>query len=350
MTTYRLPAEWEPHEAVWFAWPHNNTDWPGKFAAIPWVYGEMVRLLTPDDEARIIVADEAQEERARRVLDRCGADMSAIRFYHAPMDRSWTRDCCPAFVELTGGGEEKGAAVLFRFNGWAKYKTHLRDALVTARVAEWAGLKSVAAMREGRRVVLEGGAIDVNGRGTILTTEECLLSKRKQVRNPGLGKKDYEELFAEYFGATNTLWLGCGVAGDDTHGHVDDVCRFVNRDTVVLCMEDNPKDENYAPLRENRERLTSMRLEDGAKIQVAELPMPGPLYYEGLRLPASYANFLIGNKTVLVPTFNDPNDRIALGLLGDLFPDRVVRGIHAVDLVLGLGSVHCLTHEQAACS
>ena len=346
MTTYRLPAEWEPHEAIWFAWPHNRTDWPSKFAAIPWVYGEMVRLLAPDDEARIIVADEAQEERVRRVLERCGAEMSGIRFHHAPMDRSWTRDCCPAFVEQVGEG---GAAVLFRFNGWAKYKTHLRDALVAGRVAEWTGLKAVTAEREGRHVVLEGGAIDVNGQGAILTTEECLLSKRKQVRNPGFGKKEYEALFAEYFGAPNTLWLGRGIAGDDTHGHVDDVCRFVNRDTVVLCMESDPKDENYAPLRENRERLESMRLEDGSKIQVAELPMPGPLYYEGVRLPASYANFLIGNRTVLAPTFNDPKDRIALGLLGDLFPGRVVRGIHAVDLVLGLGSVHCLSHEQAAC-
>jgi agmatine deiminase len=194
--------------------------------------------------------------------------------------------------------------------------------------------------------VLEGGGIDVNGRGTLLTTEECYLDPKTQVRNPGLGRSEFEAVMKSYLGATNVFWLGGGVVGDDTHGHVDDICRFVNPNTVVLIRESNPKDINYRPLAENWERILDLRLEDGSKPEVVALPVPAPLFFDGERLPASYANFYISNAAVIVPTFNDPNDRVALGILGELFKDRTVLGIHAVDLVLGFGTLHCLTQQQ----
>ena len=196
------------------------------------------------------------------------------------------------------------------------------------------------------KIVLEGGSIDVNGRGTLLTTEECLLDPKVQTRNPGLSRYEIENVFRETLGITNTLWLGKGIAGDDTHGHVDDLCRFVNPGTVVLCHEENPQDVNYKPLAENRERLQGMHLENGRAVEVIDLPMPAPLFFAGVRLPASYANFYIANAAVLVPTFNDPKDRIALGILAEVFPDRPVIGIHAVDLVWGLGTLHCLTQQE----
>jgi agmatine deiminase len=236
--------------------------------------------------------------------------------------------------------------VRYRFNAWAKYPNWKKDTLMPGRASKKLRKDLIEPKHGGRHVVLEGGSIDVNGSGSLITTEECLLDPETQVRNPGFQKNDYEEVFRRYMGVTNVLWLNKGIAGDDTHGHVDDICRFVNRNTVVLASEGNSMDANYAHLKENRERLEGMRLEDGSKVQVVELPLPGPLFYDGLRLPASYANFYIANAAVIVPTFNDPNDRVALGILSELITDRPVVGIHAVDLVLGFGTLHCLTQQQ----
>jgi len=344
---FRHPAEWEPHEATWIGWPSNRTDWPGKFAPIPWVYGEIVRKLAPGELVRILVNSKVHEAGARRVLTRAGVDLTCVEFLAFPTNRGWTRDSGPIYLRRSKPRPEL-AIVRFRFNGWARYPDWQKDDAVPERAARALGCRLFRAEVAGRGMVLEGGSIDVNGRGTLLTTEECLLDSVTQVRNPGLGRTEVEAALRHYLGATNILWLGRGIAGDDTHGHVDDFCRFVGPRTVVLCHENNPHDPNYGPLEENRERLESMRLEDGSKIDVVSIPMPAPLYFDGQRLPASYANFYIANAAVLVPTFNDPNDRIALGALAELIRDRPVVGIHAVDLVWGLGTLHCLTHEQPA--
>jgi agmatine deiminase len=344
---FAMPAEWDKHEATWVGWPHNKTDWPGKIAPIHWVYGEIARKIAQGEIARIIVNNEAHEAQARRVLDKVGADFSRIEFFRFPTNRGWTRDFGPMFVKRQARRSEV-AIVDFQFNAWAKYKDFEKDDRVPEFAAEALGLKIFAVEYKNRRVVLEGGAIDVNGRGTLLSTEECLLDKQTQARNPDLGKAEIEEAMRRFLGVRHIVWLGKGIAGDDTHGHVDDICRFVNHNTVVLCREKNSADYNHAVLEENFERLKDARLEDGAKLKVVDLPMPAPLYFEGRRLPASYANFYITNAAVLVPTFNDENDRKALGILAELFKDRPVVGIHAVDLVWGLGTLHCLTQQQPA--
>lgn len=341
---FSMPAEWEPHEATWLAWPHNPTDWPDKLETIRWVYGEIVRKLATGEIVRILVNTAAQQEAASRRLARAGADTGKVEFIVHPTNRGWTRDSGPVFVRR--GGET--AIVDFHFNAWAKYPDWQKDRRVPERAAKRLGKRLFHARSGGRDFVLEGGGIDVNGRGTLLTTEECYLDPKVQVRNPGLGRKEYEAALKECLGVTNIFWLAGGVAGDDTHGHVDDTCRFVTPQTVALIREDNPRDVNYRALARNWERIGDLRLEDGSKPEVVALPMPGPLSFDGDRLPASYANFYISNSAVLVPTFNDQNDRVALGILGELFKDRPVIGIHAVDLVLGLGTLHCLTQQQPA--
>ena len=342
---FRMPAEWEPHAATWIAWPHNRTDWPGKFTAIPWVYGEIVRKLAPGEIVCIIVDSQAHEERARRVLSRVGVDLTRVEFFRFPTNRGWTRDFGPMFVARDRKRSEVAIA-RFRFNAWAKYRDWKKDDRVPERAARALGCRIFAARVNNRDVVLEGGAIDVNGRGTLITTEECLLDQRVQARNPDLSREDIEAAVCNNLGVINVLWLGRGIEGDDTHGHVDDLCRFVNSTTVVICREENPRDYNHAVLEETIDRLKSMRLENGSKIEFVPLPMPSPLVFDGQRLPASYANFYIANSAVLVPTFNDPNDRLALGILSELITDRPVVGIHAVDLVWGLGTLHCLTQQQ----
>jgi len=340
-----MPAEWEPHAATLLAWPSNRADWPGKFQPIPWVFAEIVRHLVPGERVRLIVQSERREARVRGLLARAGVDASQVSFLCQTTDRGWMRDVSPCFVVRTRNDRRDLAGVHFGFNGWAKYRNWKRDSEIPARLASELGIPLFRAEWQGRQVILEGGAIEVNGQGTLLTTEECLLDPVVQVRNPGFTASDYAEVFRRYLGVTNVVWLGKGIAGDDTHGHVDDLCRFVNADTVVLCAETNPRDGNCRALCENRERLEGARLETGARLNVVSLPMPEPLLFDGVRLPASYANFYIANQTVLVPTFNDPSDRVALGVLAELFPDRPVVGVHAVDLVWGLGTVHCLSHE-----
>ena len=357
---YRRPAEWEPHEATWIAWPHQREDWPGKFAPVPWVYTEIVRHLHLREQVNILVHDRRARRRARVALAAAGIDPASdnIRFVPAATDRSWLRDTVPCFIvrAMTNplGDEHAVATVAWRFNGWAKYPNHRRDARLPRKLSRRLQLRRFKPRYEpehghvgkARRVVIEGGAIDTNGRGTLLTTEECLLSPEVQVRNPGLDRAGYERLFADYLGARHTIWLGRGIAGDDTHGHVDDIARFVDEQTVVAAVEANPDDPNHDPLQENLERLRSAVDQDGRPLRVVTLPMPEPVVFEGFRLPASYANFYIANGLVLVPTFNDPNDRTALNTLAELFPGREVVGIHSADLVLGLGTLHCLSHEQ----
>ena len=350
---FRMPAEWEPHAATWLAWPHEKSDWPGKFEPIPWVYGEVVRHLAPGERVRILVENEAHEKGARKILKRVGVDLSRLDFFRIPTDRSWTRDFCPLFLR---GPDGEVAIANWKFNGWAKYPNHTRDDAVSDVLArrlkrrQWKPTFTAEKVGRGappkpRRLVLEGGSLDVNGRGTLITTEECLLSE-VQARNPGLGREQLERALGEWLGVRKVLWLGEGIVGDDTHGHVDDLARFVDPRTVVVCVEDDPLDDNFYRLRDNCERLEKMTDQDGQPLRVLPLPMPQPVILDGQRLPASYANFYIGNRAVLVPTFNDPNDRRALATLAELFPSRKVVGIHAVDLVWGLGTLHCMTQQE----
>ena len=342
-----MPAEWERHEATWLAWPHHRTDWPDKLDTIRWVYGEIVRPITPREIVRLLVNSQAEERLARHYLARAGADLRRVEFIMHPTNRGWMRDSGPIFVKRRRPKPET-AIVHFHFNAWAKYPDWQKDRRVPEMAARLLGQRLFRAQHGGRNFVLEGGGIDTNGRGTLLTTEECYLHPKVQVRNPGLSRHEIDQTLRQYLGATNVFWLVAGPVGDDTHGHIDDICRFVNPNTVVLIKETNRHDANYRPLSENWERIQDLRLEDGAKPNIVPLPMPAPVHFDGYRLPASYANFYIANAAVLVPTFNDPKDRIALGTLAELFPDRAVVGIHAVDLVLGFGTLHCLSQQQPA--
>jgi agmatine deiminase len=341
-----MPAEWERHEATWLAWPHHATDWPGKLDTIRWVYGEMVRKIAAGEMVRMVVDSRKDEKIARAYLTRAGAGTGRVEFVTHPTNRGWTRDSGPIFVRRRSSRRTETAIVHFHFNAWAKYPDWKKDRRLPETAAKYLGKRLFDAQSDGTDFVLEGGGIDVNGRGTLITTEECYLDPKVQVRNPGMGRPEYEAVLQKYLGASNVLWLAGGVVGDDTHGHVDDICRFVNPTTLVLIRETNTSDINHRPLEENWERIQDFRLEDGSKPEVVALPMPAPLYFDGERLPASYANFYISNAAVIVPTFNDRNDRVALGILGDLFKDRPVIGIHAVDLVLGFGTLHCLTQQQ----
>ncbi len=343
---YYLPSEWDSHEATWLGWPHNTQDWPGRFSPIPWVYAEITRYISRNEKVRIIVENDDHRKKAEHVLKSVELNFSNIEFFKLSTNRGWMRDSGPAFLKESKSSNI--AAVNFRFNGWAKYDNFKKDEKLPVFIAEKFGLERSVPIHKNRHVVLEGGSIDTNGSGTLITTEECLLDEITQVRNPGFTKLDYEDIFKNYLGISQTIWLGKGIVGDDTHGHIDDLCRFVTKDTVVLVQETNYNDSNYHLLKENRERLEGVKLQDGTPLSVIELPMPAPVIFKGERLPASYANFYFSNYAVLVPTFNDPNDKNALGILSELITDRPVIGIHAVDLVWGLGTLHCLTHEQPA--
>jgi agmatine deiminase len=351
---FRMPAEWEPHEATWLAWPHNPEDWPGKFSAIPWLYAEIVRLLAARELVHILVEDAKARQRVMRILERAGADLDQVSLHLWPTDRSWTRDTGPIFVRKDGvrNTEGKVAITNWRFNGWAKYDNWKLDDKFPERAAKLLKLPAwqpVVEFGRGKksRLVLEGGSIDVNGQGAMLTTEECLLSEVQQ-RNPGVSREQLERAFHDYLGIDHVIWLGNGIAGDDTHGHVDDITRFVAPATILTAIEPNMSDANHKPLAENLARLKAARTPQGKQFTIVELPMPRPVFFRGQRLPASYANFYIANGLVLMPTFHDPNDRIALNTLAEVFPGREVIGIHAVDLVWGLGTLHCMTQQQPA--
>lgn len=342
-----IPAEWERHEATWLTWPHTAKDWPGKFEVIPWVYGEMARKISAGENLRLIIRHEKDKEMARHVLSRSGVNLRKVQFVVHPTNRGWTRDTGPIFLK-SGNQHSETAIVHFHFNAWAKYDDWAKDTKIPETAARLLRKPLFHAECNGRPFTVEGGGIEVNGRGTLLSTEECYLHPKIQVRNPGLGKPEIEATLKRYVGATNIFWLAKGPKGDDTHGHIDDICRFVNPKTLVLVRENNPHDANYRALAENWERIGDCRLEDGSRPEVIALPMPAPLCFDGVRLPASYANFYICNAAVIVPTFNDPADRVALGILSELFRDRPVVGIHSVDLVWGRGSLHCLTQQQPA--
>jgi len=362
---YRLPAEWEPHAATWLAWPHYQGDWPGRFEPIPWVYAEIIRSLAKRERVELIVNSAVRARQAQRVLERADAFSTNVRFHRWPSNRVWLRDSGCIFVtaqpraarpdtaeptvSLPRGRRSpaKPQALKFRFNAWAKYSNWRHDEKIGSLMAKTAGFEEIRPLAAGNKIVLEGGSIDVNGAGTILTTEECLLSK-VQERNPHMARVHYEKTFADYLGAPNTIWLGRGIVGDDTHGHVDDLARFVSTNTVVTMIEPNAKDANHSPLRANLRRLQNARDQDGKQLTVVELPMPQAVIFEGRRLPASYANFYVANGVVLAPVFNRPNDRIALNTLTELFPTREIVPIYSGDFIWGLGAMHCMTQQQPA--
>ena len=340
--SYRMPAEWEKQRSVWLLWPHQQADWPGKFAPIPWVWSEIVRHITVGQKVSLVVRDDRMKKQVIECLKLAGIPLKQIEFILAPSNRAWARDSGAIFVE---DAKKRKVALDWRFNGWAKYPNHKHDDKLPVAISDFLKVERVQPFHKNKRIVLEGGSIDVNGKGTLLTTEECLLSK-KQERNPGFESADYETLFEKYLGIQNVVWLDKGIVGDDTHGHVDDLARFTDATTIAIATEVNTKDENYTLLKENVKRLKKARDPKGKPFDIIELPMPKAVVFEGQRLPASYANFLITNQTVLVPTFNDPNDRIALNLLAQAFPKRDVVGIHSVDLVWGLGTIHCLSQQE----
>jgi agmatine deiminase len=341
----RMPAEWEPHRATWIAWPHHEPDWPGKFEPIPWVYAEIVRILARSEPIELLCHSEDVADRARGCLLAHGVELDRVRLHIVPTDRVWLRDSAPTAV-LDGANQV--ILLNWAFNAWAKYDNWQLDALVGTAMAEITQLERREPRRPHgtERLVLEGGGIETNGQGLLMVTEEWLLSDT-QIRNPGLERRDYERLFEEWLGVRSTIWLGASCVGDDTHGHVDDVARFVSADTVVVAVDPDPRDDNHVPSMDNLVRL-KMAARDPAlgPLRIVQLPFPRPVIMSGERLPASYANFYVANGVVVVPTFNDPNDRVALSILSDLFPGREVVGIHARDLVWGLGTLHCLTQQE----
>ncbi|WP_299780981.1 agmatine/peptidylarginine deiminase [uncultured Formosa sp.] len=338
---YRIPAEWEDQEGVLLCFPYNGKDWPGKFQAIQWAFVEFIKKIAQVEKVFLVVKTEAQKISVNEKLELAHVNLNHINYILHRTNRSWMRDSGPIIVKNKG----KRVALNFNFNGWAKYANYKLDRGVPKIVSETIKADLMQVMHNGKPVVLEGGAIDTNGKGTLLTSEECLLHPTTQVRNENFTKADYEAVFKEYLGVTNVIWLGDGIVGDDTHGHIDDLCRFVNEDTIITVLEDNPEDSNYKALQDNLKRLQESKLETGKSPKIVTLPMPKPLFFDGLQIPASYANFLILNKTVLVPTFNDSNDYVALNVIADCFPNREVIGMSAIDLIWGFGTLHCLSQQ-----
>jgi agmatine deiminase len=341
---YFMPAEWETHTATWIGWPHNPEDWPGRFQPIPWVYADIVRHLSKDEDVHILVNNEASEKKARRLLQRVKASLARVHFHRWPTNRGWLRDSGPIFLK---NRNQPLALTNWKFNAWAKYEDWQYDDQIPDQVAKHLGLTQWQPQWQGQRVVLEGGSIDTNGAGILLTTLECQLSDIQQ-RNPGLSRENLESVFQNYLGIEQVIWLNRGIVGDDTHGHVDDITRFVKPNTIITVTENRREDENYLLLAENLDILKSAKNLQGKPFEIIELPMPAPIIFDGQRLPASYANFYIANQRVLAPTFNDPQDRIALNKLAEVFPEREVTGIHCGDLIWGLGTLHCLSQQQPA--
>ncbi len=339
--TWRFPAEWEKQQGILLCFPHNGNDWPGKYGAIQWAFVEFIKKVATFEEVFLVVASEELKNKVLHLLQTAHVNVDKVSFIIHKTNRSWMRDSGPIIVK--NGKERK--ALNFNFNGWAKYSNYKLDRHVPEKVSQFLNVPLEQVKYKGKPVVLEGGAIDVNGNGTLITSEECLLDPKIQVRNPGFGKTDYEAIFKEYLGVTHTIWLGDGIKGDDTHGHIDDLARFVNENTIVTVVESDKKDANYAALQENLKRLENAVLEDGSKPRIVTLPMPSSIHFDGIVIPASYANFLILNQAVLVPTFNDSRDREALNILAGVFPDREVIGISAIDLIWGFGTLHCLSQQ-----
>ena len=340
----RFPAEWEKQQGILLCFPHNGNDWPGKYEAIQWAFIEFIKKIATFEEVVLVVADEKLKAKVIGMLEIAEVNIKTISFIIHKTNRSWMRDSGPIIVK---NGNKK-EALDFNFNGWAKYNNYQLDKWVPRMVAKFLDIPVQQVTYKGKPVIVEGGAIETNGKGTLITSEECLMHPTIQVRNPNFTKADYEAVFKEYLGITNVIWLGNGIEGDDTHGHIDDLCRFVNENTVITIVESDKKDNNYKPLQDNLKRLQNAKLENGKPLNIVELPMPKRIYFDGIVLPASYANFLILNKCVLVPTFNDSNDRVALNILADCFPDREIIGISAIDLIWGFGTLHCLSQQIPA--
>lgn len=336
---FRMPAEWEPQDAIWLSWPHQRLSWPGHFRPIPLKFAEIVATISRYQKVHVNAA-AALHPRARALCIRAGAVMERVFFHNHPTDDAWCRDHGPIFVKNDRTGEI--ALTDWQYNAWGgKYPPFARDNRIPGRVERVLGLR-----RFVKRMVLEGGSIDVNGRGTLLTTESCLLNPN---RNPRLSREDIEQALRDYLGVRDIVWLGDGIEGDDTDGHVDDLSRFFKADGIVTVVERNRRDANFRPLQENLERLQALRTARGRRIEVRELPMPKPCFRSGQRMPASYANFLIINQAVLLPTFRQPRrDAKAKAVLGECFPDREVVGIDCLDLVWGLGALHCISQQQPA--
>ena len=340
--TRRFPAEWEQQKGILLCFPYNGNDWPGKYQAIQWAFVEFIKKITQYEIVYLIVADNKLKDKVSDILMTADVNIKNVQYIVLKTNRSWMRDSGPIIVETEKGKYE---AINFNFNGWAKYSNYQLDKNVPKTIADTLKIPMTMATYKGKPVVLEGGAIDVNGKGTLITSEECLLHPNIQVRNEGFTKEDYEAVFKEYFGITNVIWVKDGIQGDDTHGHIDDLCRFVNENTIVTVVENDKNDANFKPLQENLEILKTAKLENGESPKIIALPMPKKLIFDGIRIPPSYANFLIINQAVLVPTFNDPNDRIALNILAECFPDREIIGISAIDLIWGFGTLHCLSQQ-----
>ncbi|MEN9324200.1 MAG: hypothetical protein RL699_1980 [Bacteroidota bacterium] len=342
--TRRFPAEFEKQAALLLCFPHNGNDWPGKYEAIQWAFVEYIKKVSLYQAVVVVVANAKLQAKVSDMLQTAQVDLTKISFIVYKTNRSWMRDSGPIVVK----NGTKSEALNFNFNGWAKYSNYQLDKHVPKQVSDFLNIPLTQVMYKGIPVVLEGGALEVNGKGTLITSEECLLHPSIQVRNAGFTKADYEAIFHDYFGVTNVIWVGDGVAGDDTHGHIDDLCRFVNEDTIVTVVEDNPHDENYKPLQANLAILQQAKLENGKTPNIVCLPMPKRIDFDGIRLPASYANFIILNGCVLVPTFNDIHDAKALQILANCFPDRDVIGISAIDFIWGFGTLHCLSQQIPA--
>jgi agmatine deiminase len=335
---YFMPAEWMPHRATWLAWPHNRQTWPTQLETVREVWVQIIQALALSEQVLLLVNDEQTRQDVVLRLKNVGTVMKNISILTIPTVDVWMRDYGPTF--LTRAGNENPLVLNdWIFNGWGKkYKSYEDDDRVAK---EMASLLQVPVFNHS--VVLEGGSIEVNGAGTCLTTEQCLLNKN---RNPHMSRGEIEQFLKEALGVKHLIWLGEGIIGDDTDGHIDDIARFINPTTVVCVLESNPKDENYAPLRENYERLQGARDQDGNRLSIVTLPCPAPVYCAGSRLPASYANFYIANEGVLTPVFDDPNDYKALGILQELFPERRVVGLPCKALVAGLGAIHCVTQQE----
>jgi agmatine deiminase len=338
---YRMPPEWAPHRGTWLSWPHKEASWPGKFEPVPLIFAEMVRELVGGEEVHINVAGSDAEAGVRDLLGSRRVPAGRVRFHHVPTNDAWCRDHGPIFLQRTLEGRREEAIVDWGFNAWGgKYPPFDLDDVVPTRIGAELGLP---VFHPG--IVMEGGSLDVNGRGTLLTTESCLLNPN---RNPHLTQDAIETYLREYLGVRQILWLGDGIVGDDTDGHVDDITRFTSDDTIVTVVEDDPADPNHEPLRENLARLRDMRGVDGEPFRIVTLPMPRPLEHDGQRLPASYANFYIANDVVLLPTYDAAHDETARATLQELFPTRRVVGIDCTDLVWGLGAFHCVTQQWPA--
>lgn len=337
---YYFPAEFSQHTSTWLSWPHKEGSWPGKLDSIFPPYAEFIKYVALGELVNINVTDEAMKNFALTHLERAGVNMANIRFHYFPTNDAWCRDHGPAFL-INPEAEVKKVLVKWNYNAWGeKYPPHDLDNQIPIRIAEELG---VPCFKSG--IVMEGGAVEFNGNGTLLTSEACLLNEN---RNPHLKQDQIEQFLQDYYGVKQILWVGDGIIGDDTDGHIDDITRFVNQDTVVTVVEENKADANHSLLQENLERLRKMRLADGKQLNVIELPMPAPVIWDDQRLPASYANFYISNHAVVVPVFNDKNDQKALDILSDCFQDRKVVGVDSTDIIWGLGSFHCLSQQEPA--